>query len=132
MKIWDEVTQLAKNILGDKAPSHRNLSVINKEIIPDSPTKSSGKFSSDVGELADVEVIPEYQFILEALEVGCPSLFVTGNAGTGKSTLIRWLVSKLDSCAVVAPTAIAAVNINGETIHSFFGLPPEHIEPENE
>ena len=132
MKIWDDVAQLAKNILGDKASSHRNLSAIDNEIIPDSPTKTSGVFSSDIGELSDIEVIPEYEFILEALKIGCPSLFVTGNAGTGKSTLIRWLVSKLDGCAVVAPTAIAAVSINGETIHSFFGLPPEHIEPEQE
>lgn len=80
--------------------------------------------------LSGVEVLPEYRFILEAVKVGCPAIFVTGKAGTGKSTLIHWLRSQLDSCAVLAPTAVAAANIQGDTIHSFFGLPPRLIDPD--
>jgi ATP-dependent exoDNAse (exonuclease V) alpha subunit len=78
----------------------------------------------------NIEVLPEYDFILKALQAGCPSIFVTGKAGTGKSTLIQWLCRQLQGCAVVAPTAIAAVNVRGDTIHSFFGLPPAHIDPD--
>ena len=56
--------------------------------------------------------------------------FVTGGAGTGKSTLIRYLRSKLTSrIAVVAPTGVAALNAHGVTIHSLFRLPPKIIQP---
>lgn len=52
------------------------------------------------------------------------NLFITGKAGTGKSTLLEY-VSKLDpSTIVTAPTGIAAINVKGETIHSFFKLKP--------
>lgn len=57
-------------------------------------------------------------------------MFVTGKAGTGKSTLIHWLRGQLNSCAVVAPTAVAASAIQGDTIHSFFGIPPRLVDPE--
>ena len=42
------------------------------------------------------------------------------------------MCQKLEGCAVVAPTAIAAVNVQGDTIHSFFGLPPVHVDPGDE
>lgn len=50
--------------------------------------------------------------------------FVTGRAGTGKTTLLRKLVqSTQKNIVVVAPTGVAAVNAGGVTIHSMFGLP---------
>jgi ATP-dependent DNA helicase PIF1 len=55
-----------------------------------------------------------------------PNIFITGNAGTGKSTLLRHLVDDVcskRSLAVVAPTGVAALNVEGTTIHSFFRLP---------
>jgi ATP-dependent exoDNAse (exonuclease V) alpha subunit len=52
------------------------------------------------------------------------NLFITGKAGTGKSTLLRH-ISSLDSEAILlAPTGIAAINVGGETVHSFFKLKP--------
>jgi ATP-dependent exoDNAse (exonuclease V) alpha subunit len=52
-------------------------------------------------------------------------LFVTGRAGTGKSTLLRKLCSTTSKkYAILAPTGIAAVNVGGETIHSFFHFKP--------
>jgi ATP-dependent exoDNAse (exonuclease V) alpha subunit len=57
-------------------------------------------------------------------------LFVTGRAGTGKSTLLRCLKDLVnDELVVVAPTGLAAVNVGGQTIHSFFGFPPRLIRP---
>lgn len=58
------------------------------------------------------------------------SLFVTGKAGTGKTTFIKG-VQKLikKNFLVLAPTGIAAMNVGGQTIHSFFGLPFEAIGP---
>src|SRR5260370_40143484 len=50
--------------------------------------------------------------------------FVTGKAGTGKTTLLRQIAERTQkSVVVVAPTGVAAVNAGGVTIHSMFGLP---------
>ena len=52
------------------------------------------------------------------------SVFLTGKAGTGKTTFLREIVSKSSKrVVVVAPTGIAAINAGGVTIHSFFQLP---------
>jgi len=80
--------------------------------------------------IADIEVIPEYQQVCALLSAEAPLLFVSGGAGTGKSTLIRYLRNKLTSrIAVVAPTGVAALNARGVTIHSLFRLPPKIIQP---
>ena len=58
------------------------------------------------------------------------NLFVTGRAGTGKSTLLRTLRDMITvPNVVVAPTGLAAVTAGGQTIHSFFGFPPKLIQP---
>lgn len=58
------------------------------------------------------------------------SLFITGKAGTGKTTFIREIQKMVDkNFLVLAPTGIAAMNVGGQTIHSFFGLPFEAIGP---
>ncbi len=59
------------------------------------------------------------------------SLFVTGKAGTGKTTFIKGIqqLVKKKNFLVLAPTGIAAMNVGGQTIHSFFGLPFEAIGP---
>lgn len=59
--------------------------------------------------------------------------FVTGRAGTGKTTLLRKLVQGADkNIVVVAPTGVAAVNAGGVTIHSMFGLPLTCFAPTDE
>lgn len=68
----------------------------------------------------EIIILPEYEIALEAVRNGCPATFVTGKAGTGKSTMIGFLRAAVPSCAVVAPTGIAAMNVEGVTIHSFF------------
>jgi ATP-dependent DNA helicase PIF1 len=58
------------------------------------------------------------------------NLFLTGRAGTGKTTLLRkFLAEAGDKAVIVAPTGVAAMNAGGQTIHSFFKLPPRLIEP---
>jgi len=53
------------------------------------------------------------------------NLFVTGKAGTGKSTLLEHVrLESKKKIIVLAPTGISAINVNGETIHSFFTLKP--------
>jgi ATP-dependent DNA helicase PIF1 len=66
------------------------------------------------------------------LREGSGHLFVTGRAGTGKSTLLRCLKDMIsDEMVIVAPTGLAAVNVGGQTIHSFFGFPPRLIRPDD-
>lgn len=60
------------------------------------------------------------------------SIFLTGKAGTGKTTFLHNLKSKsLKRLVVVAPTGVAAINARGVTIHSFFQMPFGPILPEN-
>jgi ATP-dependent DNA helicase PIF1 len=55
-------------------------------------------------------------------------IFLTGNAGTGKTTLIRKFIEEHEGrCVVLAPTGIAAVQCGGQTIHSFFQFPARPI-----
>lgn len=76
----------------------------------------------------DIEVTPEYRQILEWLNAKAPIVFVTGKAGTGKTTLIHYLRSNFqDNAVVVAPTGVAALHVNGATIHSFFRFPPRVV-----
>jgi ATP-dependent exoDNAse (exonuclease V) alpha subunit len=54
-------------------------------------------------------------------------LFITGSAGTGKSTLIRALQKADKNQITLAPTGIAAIQASGATIHSFFGIKPGSV-----
>ncbi|MBN2566265.1 MAG: AAA family ATPase [Candidatus Eisenbacteria bacterium] len=82
--------------------------------------------------LAGIEVVPEYEQTLALLRARAPLILATGGAGTGKSTLIRYLRAGSDMrMAVVAPTGVAALNAGGVTIHSLFKLPPKLIQAED-
>ncbi len=80
----------------------------------------------------DIEITDEYRVVHALLSDDLPVVFVSGNAGTGKSTLIRYLRDALaKKLVVVAPTGVAALNVEGATIHSFFRLPPKIHEEED-
>ena len=73
----------------------------------------------------------DFQYVLDVLDKTARSMFITGRAGTGKSTLLqlfRRTTSK--KTAVLAPTGVAALNVQGQTIHSFFGFPPRIVTPQ--
>lgn len=73
-------------------------------------------------------VTEEYNKCLNILESTNNNLFITGKAGTGKTTLIQYFRNNSKKKIVVlAPTGIAALNSRGQTIHSFFGFPPRMI-----
>jgi ATP-dependent exoDNAse (exonuclease V) alpha subunit len=67
----------------------------------------------------------EGQRVLACLEKTSAHLFITGRAGTGKSTLLQhFRETTKKKIVVLAPTGVAAVNVGGQTIHSFFGFRP--------
>src|SRR5690625_2322529 len=71
------------------------------------------------------ELTEEFQHALTLLDQG-RNLFLTGRAGTGKSTLIRYFLDHTQRNVVVAaPTGIAALNVNGYTIHRLFSFRSE-------
>src|ERR1700712_2099565 len=66
----------------------------------------------------------EQAAVFEAIENSRENMFVTGRAGTGKSTLLNHLAENTDKQIVIcAPTGVAALNVGGQTIHSLFRLP---------
>jgi ATP-dependent exoDNAse (exonuclease V) alpha subunit len=78
------------------------------------------------GPAPHIDLNPAFKRALEAMETGARSIFITGRAGTGKSTLLeyfRGITGK--KVAVLAPTGVAALNVHGQTIHSFFGFKPD-------
>ncbi len=77
-----------------------------------------------MGENFKVEINNEFKRALELLEGGY-NVFVGGKAGTGKSTLLEYFRANTNKKVVVlAPTGVAALNVAGKTIHSFFRFPP--------
>jgi ATP-dependent exoDNAse (exonuclease V) alpha subunit len=73
-----------------------------------------------------IEFNPEFQRALDLMEGSTQHLFITGRAGTGKSTLLNYLQGHTGkNVAILAPTGVAAVNVGGQTIHSFCGFKPD-------
>lgn len=73
-----------------------------------------------------IKIDKQFQEALDVLENSDKHVFLTGNAGTGKSTLLDlWRSKTKKSIAVLAPTGVAALNVKGQTIHSFFGFRPD-------
>lgn len=73
---------------------------------------------------------PELKQALQIIHYTRNSLFLTGKAGTGKSTLLRYIASTTKKKYVIlAPTGIAAINAGGVTLHSFFKLPFHPLLP---
>ena len=71
-----------------------------------------------------VNLSEEQQKLFEYIESTEAHVFVTGRAGTGKSTLLSYFIDNTEkTVAVVAPTGVAALNVGGTTIHSLFGFP---------
>jgi PIF1-like helicase/Helix-turn-helix domain/Helicase len=68
---------------------------------------------------------PEFRTALSFINQTNRHIFLTGKAGTGKTTFLRYIKERsFKKMAIVAPTGVAAINAGGVTIHSFFQIPP--------
>jgi predicted AAA+ superfamily ATPase len=75
---------------------------------------------------------PEFQNALKLIQYTRQSVFLTGKAGTGKSTFLKYVCQHTKKKYVVlAPTGIAAINAGGSTLHSFFKLPFHPLLPDD-
>jgi hypothetical protein len=73
----------------------------------------------------EIDFNPEFQSALLLMEETQRNILITGRAGTGKSTLLNYFRDNTKKKVVVlAPTGVAAVNVIGQTIHSFFHFKP--------
>ena len=92
------------------------------------------KFSTDQATTKDqlpehLDINDEFKSAFDLIEYTKECLFITGKAGTGKSTLLKYFKANTGKKIIVlAPTGVAAVNVGGQTIHSFFRLPPKIIQ----
>lgn len=70
-----------------------------------------------------ITITPELKLAFDFLEYTDKNIFLTGKAGTGKTTFLHELRKRtMKRCIVVAPTGVAAINAGGVTIHSFFQI----------
>lgn len=71
-----------------------------------------------------LEINEQFQRALDLIEHSREHLFITGKAGTGKSTLLDYCYGHCEkNIVLLAPTGVAALNVKGQTIHRFFGFP---------
>jgi ATP-dependent DNA helicase PIF1 len=92
-----------------------------------STTKEDAGQESSSAKNSKIVINSEFKKALEIIKSG-NSIFITGNAGTGKTTLLRHAQStvlKGKKAVTVAPTGVAAINSGGITIHRFFGFTPD-------
>jgi len=96
---------------------------------PDSPATENRPRSFPQAEAPPVpaiEINPEFRRALDIMEKTAQPIFITGKAGTGKSTLLDYFRSTTRKrVAVLAPTGVAALNVRGQTIHSFCRFKPD-------
>ena len=72
-----------------------------------------------------IELSDDFKITLRLMKNTRENIFITGRAGTGKSTLLQYFRENTKkSVAVVAPTGVAAVNVHGQTLHSFCKFKP--------
>ena len=70
-----------------------------------------------------IEINPAFARALERIAGGGRNLFITGKAGTGKSTLLEYYrANAAERPVILAPTGVAALQVGGETVHRFFGF----------
>lgn len=75
-------------------------------------------------DISNIRLSEEQEKIFNLLETTNGHYYITGKAGTGKSVLLQYFVENSGKRVVVtAPTGVAALNVGGQTIHSFFKMP---------
>jgi len=121
-------SRLATFMKGEKktfGEINKSVAAVTKKVLTKTNLKESQLLDDD---LSKIEIIPEYLEVKKLIKDSYPLIFVTGGAGTGKSTFIRWLDNEFKGKILIcAPTGIAALTVRGKTIHSLCRFPPSWI-----
>ena len=73
----------------------------------------------------EIELEDEFKYIFNKMEYSNQNIFITGKAGTGKTTLLEYFrINSKKNFVILASTGISAIKAKGKTIHSFFLFPP--------
>ncbi|MFH1593242.1 MAG: RecQ family ATP-dependent DNA helicase [Candidatus Omnitrophota bacterium] len=115
-----------------KAPrSTSGMSRVSLKEMPPRPVKKVAlETSTEIP--PDFDFNQEFQHAFNLMESTDKHMFVTGKAGTGKSTLLEYFkLNSKKNIAVLAPTGVAAIKARGQTIHSFFKFPPKFIQKDH-
>ena len=141
----EKIRSLSLPVSSNPAPSPSVIKtsslspVLSEELMDSDAFESKEEFADqqsikeDNFEVEGIKLDPDNQEFQYALRFALESnrnLYLTGKAGSGKTTFLKYLrkVTK-KNMAVVAPTGVAAVNAGGQTIHSFFKIPPSFYVP---
>lgn len=82
--------------------------------------------TTETKDLSSYDVVPKH---VQALLKSGNNVMLHGAAGTGKSTILRAITKEHKNSIVLAPTGIAALNVGGQTLHSFFGFSFGYLNP---
>jgi RecA/RadA recombinase len=78
----------------------------------------------------EITITKEMEAALDLIQNTNSAVYITGKAGTGKTTFLKHIVENLQKqCVVTAPTGVAAINAGGVTLHSLFNIPFGPINP---
>jgi hypothetical protein len=111
------------------AASSVSISELNKYATKKDNLATKDKNLKSFSSIENFEVTEEFKTAIDYIQSGLQIVFITGQAGTGKSVFIQYLRSEIKkNCVVVAPTGVAALNVSGQTIHSFFRFAPKPID----
>ena len=95
------------------------------------PVKPAGLPSTARSPARPIDMAP-FAAAFGALDQGAPLVMALGGAGTGKTTFLHELRRRGGKHQVfLAPTGVAALELGGQTIHSFFGIPPRILNPDD-
>lgn len=124
---YNEIEEIINKLLAERTKFSEELSKLKSDYKTLQKEKEDLQRRIQLHENKD----PSYEKVAEYLEKNegyNTVLFVTGNAGSGKSYIIEHLALRLKGCVLLAPTGVAASIIHGATIHSFFKLPPKLLD----
>jgi ATP-dependent exoDNAse (exonuclease V) alpha subunit len=122
-------------LINRKSKSEESKDIFPARLPPEhqdkKPRKKIPKTIDDIN-IKNIELNEDFKKSLDLIENKNENLYITGNAGTGKSTLLKFFrLTTNKKVAVLAPTGVAAINVGGQTIHSFFKFPPKLIKKED-
>ncbi|GHT07405.1 hypothetical protein AGMMS49532_00040 [Endomicrobiia bacterium] len=90
--------------------------------MPNTMTQEAVNMESDI----NIEINDEFKQAYDLIDKSGNCVFITGSAGSGKTTFLRYYTMRASKKTVIlAPTGVAALNCGGETVHSFFYFKPD-------